>query len=75
MGWSKGEQVLEDVRRCSVCRAVPALVTVETNGLFASAAMLCGDCFSHRFRAQRARRVTPLSGVPPYVKRPLGQAR
>lgn len=48
---------------CSSCRAAPALIAVETNGL-SSRCTLCSDCFAERIAEQRARRVTPMGGVP-----------
>ena len=52
---------------CTVCRAAPALIAVEANGLDASRSTMCGDCFLRRLREQRARHVTPLGGVPLYI--------
>jgi hypothetical protein len=48
---------------CSSCRAAPALIAVETNG-FSTRCTLCSDCFATRIAEQRARRVTPIGGVP-----------
>jgi hypothetical protein len=48
---------------CSACRAAPALIAIEANGL-AGGFTLCGDCFGDRVAEQRARRVTPMGGVP-----------
>ena len=52
---------------CTVCRAAPALVSVEANGLPASGSTLCAGCFAGHVREQRARRVTPVGGVPLHI--------
>ncbi len=52
---------------CSVCCAAPALIAVEANGLPQSRSTLCKSCFAVRLREQRARRVTPIGGVPFHI--------
>jgi hypothetical protein len=52
---------------CSVCRAAPSLIAVEANGLAASGSTICSGCFAQRVREQRARRVTPVDGLPAYT--------
>jgi len=54
---------------CSVCCVAPALIAVETNGLPQSRSTLCKACFAVRVREQRARRVTPIGGVPINIPR------
>lgn len=55
---------------CTVCRAAPALIVIEANGLPASMSTMCAGCFGRRVREQRARRVTPIAGVPLYIPPP-----
>ncbi len=49
---------------CSVCRTAPGLIIIEANGVGLTHSILCSACFSRRVREQRARRVTPVDGVP-----------
>ncbi len=49
---------------CSICRAAPGLIIIEANGVGITRSILCSGCFSRRVREQRARRVTPVDGVP-----------
>jgi hypothetical protein len=62
------------VATCTECRSHPGLVVVETNGV-AGKAVLCARCVANHVEEQRARRVTPMAGVPlvplPYRSRPL----
>jgi hypothetical protein len=37
---------------------------MEANGIAKSGSMLCDGCLAARVREQRARRVTPMDGVP-----------
>jgi hypothetical protein len=49
---------------CTQCREQPGLVVVEANGVTGGRAVLCGWCVASNVAEQRARRVTPIGGVP-----------
>jgi hypothetical protein len=63
------------VTMCSQCGAHPGLVAIEANGVDGGRAILCGRCVAKHVEEQRARRVTPMAGIPlgprPRRSRPL----
>jgi hypothetical protein len=52
------------VAMCSQCQAHPGLVVIEANGVDGGRAILCARCVAKHVEEQRARRVTPMAGVP-----------
>jgi hypothetical protein len=52
------------VEVCTQCRQAPGLVVIEANGVAGGRAILCGWCVANHVAEQRARRVTPIGGVP-----------